>query len=1001
VTVFGLFGLAFVNKVKRQTLQESPASIGGENFKAFEKSVLLSDEDTELLKFPPKNPYRLSIRTSGILGKPDFKYILEIMRPDGQCFVSPKINGALLHIDSEIIYRLNADQYELVRLTQDSNKNILKLNQKQAMTYSFKNIFQIQKHAAMTEAKLEKFLSPENMKIIVPDALDVKFQEISKENFQVQPVLLSKNVDGNFSEINSENFQEIFSKRRDVSDVYVDKNRARYIFSEKIKNGLQQIKSVPKLSKADKAKFFLRPNELFSEEIFHFSDRIIGIDEISPIIYYGQNIFKTDWFGDISEKNEQKNFSADVEEKTDEKNLSEKIFALKIKPNFERIDYVANKNLRQGNFFENPLNPDVKLLQHQIDGVKKILNLWKNGLKGVLLADDMGLGKTLQTLAFIAGLKKCCPDYPKINNPVLIVAPIALLSTWRSEYEKFVQKNIFSSIVELHGNFLKNFMSDELTPNNRKKLRLIFQKNTLALTTYETLRDYQFSFAEVDWSCIVADEIQKIKNPFAGITTALKAMRYDYTIGLSGTPVENSWIDLWSIMDFLQPAWLGDLKSFEEKFLKPLRNDFSKENIKSVGKNLKNALNPVFIRRMKNENLPDMPQKNIFVCREEMPEYQKKCYFSILESVRRKNNFQPLKIIAELKNISLHPDLNTKSLSGFFSEPYEKIISESARLKKTFEILEEIKNRGEKAIIFVVSKKMQLILVRLLEEKFKIKILPPINGEMNGDKRKKFIDEFNNFFGFNVLVLSPEAAGVGFTITSANNVIHLSRTWNPAKENQATDRAYRIGQKNDMNVYIPLACHKDFGESFDEKLNSLLNYKKILGENVLFPTNESDSDGIAIFESINLKNKSELQTFFWNIEAVDTVTGDAFEKIIANLYNAMEGFSAKKTPHSNDNGADVVVTSDKKTGLKTGFLIQCKHTENITKNLGKRAIQEIFTAVAAYENIYHGIKFQPVVITNACGFSTGAVELAKDTNVRLISRNELTKMLARYEILKF
>jgi len=239
----------------------------------------------------PKNPYRLSIRTSGILGKPDFKYILEIMRPDGQCFVSPKINGALLHIDSEIIYRLNADQYELVRLTQDSNKNILKLNQKQAMTYSFKNIFQIQKHAAMTEAKLEKFLSPENMKIIVPDALDVKFQEISKENFQVQPVLLSKNVDGNFSEINSENFQEIFSKRRDVSDVYVDKNRARYIFSEKIKNGLQQIKSVPKLSKADKAKFFLRPNELFSEEIFHFSDRIIGIDEISPIIYYGQNIF--------------------------------------------------------------------------------------------------------------------------------------------------------------------------------------------------------------------------------------------------------------------------------------------------------------------------------------------------------------------------------------------------------------------------------------------------------------------------------------------------------------------------------------------------------------------------------------------------------------------------------------------------------------------------------------------------------------------------------------
>ena len=379
-----------------------------------------------------------------------------------------------------------------------------------------------------------------------------------------------------------------------------------------------------------------------------------------------------------------------------------------------------------------------------------------------------------------------------------------------------------------------------------------------------------------------------------------------------------------------------------------------------------------------------------------MPEYQKKCYFSILESVRRKN-IQPLKIIAELKNISLHPDLNSKSLSGFFSESPDKIISESARLKKTFEILEEIKNRGEKAIIFVVSKKMQLILVHLLEEKFKIKILPPINGEMTGEKRKKFIDEFNNFFGFSVLVLSPEAAGVGFSITSANNVIHLSRTWNPAKENQATDRAYRIGQKKNVNVYIPLACHKNFGESFDEKLNFLLNHKKFLSENVIFPTNESDSDGIAIFQSIEPKNKSEFQTIFWNIESVDTVTGDAFEKIITDLYNAIEGFSAEKTPHSNDNGADVVAISDK----KTGFLIQCKHTENITKNFGKRAIQEIFTAVAAYEKNYRGIKFQPIVITNACGFSTGAVELAKDTNVKLISRNELAEMLTRYKILKF
>ena len=512
-------------------------------FIAFEKSVHFSDEDAELLNFPPKNPYRLSIRTSGILGKSDFRYILEIMRPDGQNFINPKINGALLHLDSETTFRLNADQYELVRLTQDSNKNISKLNRQQAILHGFTSVCQIQKYAAATDAKLDKFISAENIKIVMPEGLDIKFQEISQGVFQVQPVLLSKNSDENFAEVTTENFQETFDKRREVADIYMDKNRTRYIFPENVKRGLQQIKSVPKMNAADKERYSKQPRELFSDEVFHFSDRIIGIEEVSPGVYYGKNIYKTDWLGDVLGNDGQEYFSSEhadnsdlknsaekfSDDQTEDENISKKIFALKIKPNFERIDYAANKNLRNGNFFENPLLPNIQLLQHQSEGVKKIFDLWQNGLKGVLLADDMGLGKTLQTLAFIAGLKKSCADYEKINNPVLIVAPVALLSNWKSEYEKFIQKNIFTSIADLHGNFLKNYMSDELTPNKKRKLHLTFPKNVLALTTYETLRDYQFSFAEVEWFCIIADEIQKIKNPAAGITTALKAMHYDYT----------------------------------------------------------------------------------------------------------------------------------------------------------------------------------------------------------------------------------------------------------------------------------------------------------------------------------------------------------------------------------------------------------------------------------------------------------------------------------------
>lgn len=991
-------------------------------FITFEKSVILSDEDAELLKFPPKNPYRLSIRTLGILGKSDFRYILEVMRPNGQFFINPKFNGAILHIDSNTTYRLNADQYELVRLTQDSNENISKLNNRQkAMTQSLTNAYKIQQHAALTDAQLDNFLDAENLKIVVPDCLDIEFEEIYNGKFQVQPLLLAKGNDGNFYKLFPEDFKETFKRRRDVPDVYVGRDRRRYICSEKIKSGLTQIKFVPKMDRADKERYSKQPKELFTEDIFYFdnavevddekniwlpnegelSDRVIGIEEFTTDVSFEPNAFKIDWlkteaeFEDNFETEETpENFpETDFGDEVEKRN---KIYAIKIKPNFERIDYSRNNFRRIESEFETALLPNVKLLPHQIIGVKKIFNLWQSGATGILIADDMGLGKTLQTLAFIAGLKKSCVDYPKINNPILIVAPTALLTNWKAEYEKFIQKNIFKYVIELHGNNLKKFFTEELTPNSKRKLKLSLPKDTLALTTYETLRDYQFSFAEVDWCCIIADEVQKIKNPTTGITTAIKAMKYDFSISLSGTPVENSWIDLWSIMDFVQPAWLGDLRNFKETYLQPLKNDSSPANIETVGKKFKNSLGDLFIRRMKDDHLTGLPKKFIFPCPEEMPEYQKSCYLAVLKSIQLAICINPLPVIADLRNISLHPDLATKSLNSFFDMQADEVIARSARLKKTFELLEEIKNRNEKVIIFVVSRKMQLILIHLVEQKFRLKLLPPINGSMNGTDRQKFIDEFNHSANFNILVLSPEAAGVGFTITSANNVIHLSRTWNPAKEEQATDRVYRIGQNKNVNVYLPMACHKDFGVggSFDEKLNALLNYKKCLSENVLFPTGESSKDGIAIFNELTQTIETDSSEYYWNINLIDGVTEKAFEKIVIDLYIAV-GYAAKKTDCNNDNGADIVAISE------NGFLIKCVHKENIFEKLGSQPIQEIYSAKVAYESEYKEIKFQPVVITNAENFSESAIEYAANNNVKIIARNELDKMLTQYKILKF
>ena len=237
------------------------------------------------------------------------------------------------------------------------------------------------------------------------------------------------------------------------------------------------------------------------------------------------------------------------------------------------------------------------------------------------------------------------------------------------------------------------------------------------------------------------------------------------------------------------------LANWQAEYKKFLRGSIFSEVIPLHGGELRKNLEPLILRRMKEDYLEDLPVKNVYLCREEMPPYQREIYYAVLEKYRRGGFATPLNFIGKLREVSLHPDLGTMTQEKFFELDADKIIRRSARLIKTFELLNQIKTRGEKVLLFVTNIKMQLVLRRLIEDKFAMKILPPINGEMIGELRQKIINEFKKLSGFNALILSPEAAGVGFTITEANNVIHLERTWNPAKENQATDRVYRIGQK--------------------------------------------------------------------------------------------------------------------------------------------------------------------------------------------------------------
>lgn len=1042
----------------------------GGYFLSYENVALLSEPDAELLSLPERNPYQISITADGVIGHNDLHYMFSVLKPGGDSFVNPVIRGCILHIDEEREYRLDINQYNLVRIANESNQNVPNMDKRELPSYTLVNLARIQRHAKETAARLDEVLSTDNQRVIVPEKLDVEFIDDGHGNFQVAPVIIEEGTGSLLPDTDEKDFQALFGKGAAVKSVYSSRNNGKnvkYVCQPEIKNGLEKVKAVNKksLTPKEKERYSKQPRELFEDDIFTFrsstskseqaeeqklqdvlpdegefvpadySDRIIGLTSIKKSVYYGSG-HKTDWLGqegtsedDMQPEPAEQEISCNqeteepcsIESASKDNNSSdygtmdysnqmsseaqppnslsapkkEKTppMALDIKPNFDIADYSRILTPREGSLNIGALKEGISLYDYQNEAVTWMYDAWSKGFSGVLLADDMGLGKTLQTLAFLSELKYGTGE--GISKPVLIVGPTALLKNWENEYHRFVNEGIFSEIISLHGFSIRKYQTGEDAPNGKKKLELKLPNDIIALTTYETLRDYQFSFAEVQWGAIIVDEAQKIKNPTTGVTTAIKAMNYDYAICLSGTPVENSWTDIWSIMDFVQPKHLGSLQEFRENYVNRLRElDGNVKGIEELGKQLKIRLNPLFMRRMKTDKLEGIPQKDVHVCLEVMPPYQKRRYLSILKAAQN-GTIHPLATIAKLRDVSLHPDIGIKSPPSFYDMKPEDVINQSARLITTFKVLHDVNKNGEKALIFVISKKMQLVLRHLVKEIFGIYVHPPINGEMNGTARQKIIDKFNQSDGFGVLILSPEAAGVGFTITSANHVIHLSRTWNPAKEDQATDRVYRIGQKKNVHVYLPLACTGEHGKSFDENLNELLEYKRRLSDNVLFPSCDDIRDGEKIFNKCmgktpDTNNLGDNVT----VEEIDTVIGTVFEQIIADLYKRMDStLSAKTTPKTNDNGADVVVIFE---DGKRGLLLQCKHKDDPSSPTGKKAVQEIFASQNYYKNLddYRGIDFQTAVITNAVDYTPGAKKLADADNVHLIARNELKRMLS-------
>ena len=446
------------------------------------------------------------------------------------------------------------------------------------------------------------------------------------------------------------------------------------------------------------------------------------------------------------------------------------------------------------------------LRHYQQKGLNWLLFLDSLGF-GSCLADDMGLGKTIQVLGFLSILKN-----RKKQEASLLIIPASLISNWENEIKRFLPT-------------LKYYIAHPGYVNSGKKFsKSDLKKTELVITTYAMSQRHKW-IKDFHWRCLILDEAQTIKNPNTKQTKHVKKLNADTKIAMTGTPIENRLSDLWSLFDFLNPGLLGNSKEFKSFSTKLAKNP------SGYGK-LQKIVSPFILRRMKTDKsiAPDLPEKVEMKTFPELTKKQIVLYQELIEElkfnlenvegIQRKGLI--LSSLIKFKQICNHPD-QYLGTPGFAPEESGKFI----RLRQLCEI---IYAKRERVLIFTQFKEMTEPIAKFLETVFHNKG-SIIHGSINVKKRKEIIERFQqkNYLPF--MVLSLKAGGTGLNLTRANHVIHFDRWWNPAVENQATDRAFRIGQNKGVLV------HKFVTRgTIEDKIDAMIESKKELSKKIISDT---------------------------------------------------------------------------------------------------------------------------------------------------------------------
>ena len=468
------------------------------------------------------------------------------------------------------------------------------------------------------------------------------------------------------------------------------------------------------------------------------------------------------------------------------------------------VNQVSKKEMEEDVKLPQSLNADLRA--YQIIGFKwlKILDNYKFG---GILADDMGLGKTLQLIAVVL-------SYIEENEnpkPSMVVCPSSLSLNWKNEIKKFAP-NI--STLVINGTVEERKTQIENIPN----YNIIISSYDLLKRDIDVYKNYDYQF-----KYIIADEAQYIKNNNTQNAKAIKEINSETRFALTGTPIENSLSELWSIFDFIMPGYLYNYKKFKEIYEMPI----VKDNNDWAMKKLKMLIEPFVLRRTKKEVLTELPDKTITVLNNEMQGEQLELYSSYLANAKKevrdeiynngfeKSQIKILALLMRLRQICCHPSLFISNYQG-----------ERSKLNQCVELLEDAVLSGHKILLFSgYSSMLEIIEKELKKEKLKYFKL---TGQTKVGDRIKLVEEFNNNENIKVFLISLKAGGTGLNLIGADMVIHYDPWWNVSSENQATDRTYRIGQKKNVQVYKLIT--KD---SIEERIYELQERKASLAKAML------------------------------------------------------------------------------------------------------------------------------------------------------------------------